>query len=231
MLHWEKEVKTQVAQSCLSLRDPRDCSLPGSFSSPGQDVGSPVSRGSSQSRDWTQVFYLAGGFFTIWAPGEALWATREWAIIYTVWFYMNTKYIFYSIYTIYSKDKSLVILLLQPSCRTLEKFYKIASSNEENSRLLPWKYEALLMPMNGGLTMHLNRRPKNKCLVILKTCISSIFLNSCPESVFVSLKQLQIENAKLCAGTEPLLPLNWSTAYKELCLMLKGFTSTVGPKL
>lgn len=33
---------------------------------------------------------------------------------------------------IYSKDKSLVIQLLQPSCRTLEKFYKIASSNEEN---------------------------------------------------------------------------------------------------
>ena len=128
-----------------------------------QDVGSPVSRGSSQSRDWTQVSCLAGGFFTIWAPGEALWATREWAIIYTVWFYMNTKYILYSIYTIYSKDKSLVIQLLQPSCRTLEKFYKIASSNEENSRSLPWKYEVMLMPINGGLTMHLSKRLKNEC--------------------------------------------------------------------
>ena len=31
----------------------------------------PFSRGSSQLRDWTQVFHIAGRFFTIWAIREA----------------------------------------------------------------------------------------------------------------------------------------------------------------
>ena len=31
----------------------------------------PFSRGSSQPRDWTQVFPIAGGFFTSWATREA----------------------------------------------------------------------------------------------------------------------------------------------------------------
>ena len=35
-------------------------------------VEMPVSRGSSQSRDQTQVSHIAGGFFTIWATKEAL---------------------------------------------------------------------------------------------------------------------------------------------------------------
>ena len=29
------------------------------------------SRGSSQPREWTQVFHIAGGFFTIWVTKEA----------------------------------------------------------------------------------------------------------------------------------------------------------------
>ena len=32
----------------------------------------PSSRGSSQPRDWTQVSYIVGGFFAIWATREAL---------------------------------------------------------------------------------------------------------------------------------------------------------------
>ena len=35
-------------------------------------VAIPFSRGSSQSRDWTQVSHIAGGFFTSWATREAL---------------------------------------------------------------------------------------------------------------------------------------------------------------
>ena len=31
----------------------------------------PSSRGSSQTRDWTQVSCIAGGFFTVWATREA----------------------------------------------------------------------------------------------------------------------------------------------------------------
>ena len=43
------------------------------WNSPGKKtgVGSPFSRGSSWSRDWTQVSWIAGGFFTIWATREA----------------------------------------------------------------------------------------------------------------------------------------------------------------
>ena len=35
-------------------------------------VALPSSRGFSQPRDWTQVFCIAGRFFTIWASREAL---------------------------------------------------------------------------------------------------------------------------------------------------------------
>ena len=65
-----------VTQLCPSLCDPMDCSPPG-FSVHGilqvrilQWVVMPFSRGSSQSRDRTQVFHTAGGFFTIWATRE-----------------------------------------------------------------------------------------------------------------------------------------------------------------
>ena len=34
-------------------------------------VAFPFSRASSQPRDWTQVSYIVGGFFTSWATGEA----------------------------------------------------------------------------------------------------------------------------------------------------------------
>ena len=33
-------------------------------------VAIPFSRGSSWPRDWTRVSYIAGRFFTIWAPKE-----------------------------------------------------------------------------------------------------------------------------------------------------------------
>ena len=62
-----------VTQSCLTLCDPMDCSPPG-FSVHGilqarmlEWVAMPSSRGSSQPRDRTQVSYISGRFFTIWA--------------------------------------------------------------------------------------------------------------------------------------------------------------------
>ena len=71
-----------VTQSCLTLCDPMDCSLPGS-SIPGilqarilKWIAMPSSSGSSQPRDRTQVFYIAGRFFTIWATREAHFSTR-----------------------------------------------------------------------------------------------------------------------------------------------------------
>ena len=61
------------AQSCPTLFNSMDCSLPGS-SVLGilqarilEWVAIPFSRGSFQPRDWTQVFCISGRSFTIWA--------------------------------------------------------------------------------------------------------------------------------------------------------------------
>ena len=62
-----------VSQSCLTLCDPMDCSLPGSSvhgDSPGKNTGvgcHALLQESSQPRDQTEVSHTAGVFFTIWA--------------------------------------------------------------------------------------------------------------------------------------------------------------------
>ena len=69
--------KVIVTQSCLTLCDPMDCSLPGSSVHGILQarilvwVAIPFSRGSSWPRDRTQVSYIAGRFFTIWATRVA----------------------------------------------------------------------------------------------------------------------------------------------------------------
>ena len=65
-----------LAKSCLTLCDPMDCSLPGSsvhgtFQARILEwFAISFSRGSSQSKDWTQVFCTASRFFTDWATRE-----------------------------------------------------------------------------------------------------------------------------------------------------------------
>ena len=73
-------VHAQLLQSCLTLCDPIDCSLPGS-SVHGilqerilKWVSMPSSKGSSWPRDWTCISCISctvGGFFTQWATWEA----------------------------------------------------------------------------------------------------------------------------------------------------------------
>jgi len=73
---WQKHFAgytVTVAQSCLTLCNPMDCSPPGS-SVHGilqarilEWVAIPFSRGSSQLRDWTWVSHTVGRFFSIWA--------------------------------------------------------------------------------------------------------------------------------------------------------------------
>ena len=70
-LHFHFHLCVLVALSCPTLCDPMDCGLPG-FSVLGvlqarilEWVARPSSRGSSQSRDQTQVSCIAGGLFTI----------------------------------------------------------------------------------------------------------------------------------------------------------------------
>ena len=73
----KKEKESEVSQSCLTLCDPMDCSLPGSsvheiFQARILEwVAISFSRGSSRPRDQTWVSHIAGRFFTIWAVREA----------------------------------------------------------------------------------------------------------------------------------------------------------------
>ena len=67
-----------VAQSCLTLCDPMNCS-PSVSSIHGilqarilEWIAIPFSRGSSWPRDQTQLSCIAGRFFTIWATGKIL---------------------------------------------------------------------------------------------------------------------------------------------------------------
>ena len=66
----------EVAQSCPTLCDPMDCSLPGSsvhgiFQARVLEwVAISFSRGSSQPRDQTWVFHIVGRCFTVWITRE-----------------------------------------------------------------------------------------------------------------------------------------------------------------
>ena len=70
----------KVAQSCPTLCNPMDCSLPGSSvhrilqARILKWVTIPFSRGSSQPRDQTQVSHIAVKFFTIWATREVCYS-------------------------------------------------------------------------------------------------------------------------------------------------------------
>ena len=72
------ESESEVAQSCLTLCDPMDCSLPSSSvhgilqAKVLEWVAVSFSRGSSQPRDQTQVSHTAGRHFTVWATRETL---------------------------------------------------------------------------------------------------------------------------------------------------------------
>ena len=73
----QKLKESEVAQSCVTLCSPMDCSPPGS-SIHGvfqarvlQYVAISFSRGSSPPRDGTQVSRIAGRCFTFWATREA----------------------------------------------------------------------------------------------------------------------------------------------------------------
>ena len=80
-LGYHECVHVWVTQLCLTVCDPMDCSPPGS-SVHGilqarvlEWIATSFSRGSSWSKDQTQVSCIAGGFFTIWATGKTNSAT------------------------------------------------------------------------------------------------------------------------------------------------------------
>ena len=62
----------KVTQSCLTLCDPMDYTVHGILQARMlETVAIPFSRGSPQSRDWSQVSHIPGGFFTSWATKKA----------------------------------------------------------------------------------------------------------------------------------------------------------------
>ena len=69
---WKRgEVKTTVTQMCLTLCVPKDYMVHGTPQARTLGwVAFPFSRGSSQPRDRTLVFCMAGRFFTNWATRE-----------------------------------------------------------------------------------------------------------------------------------------------------------------
>ena len=80
--HYCKCVCVLVTQSCPTLCDPMNCSLPG-FSVYGnlqarilEWIAIPFSRGSSWPRDQTLVSWIADRFFTIWATGKSFIIAR-----------------------------------------------------------------------------------------------------------------------------------------------------------
>ena len=64
--------KVKVAQSCPTLCDPMDYTVHGILQARILEwVAFPFSRGSSQSKDRTQISRIAGGFFTSRGTREA----------------------------------------------------------------------------------------------------------------------------------------------------------------
>ena len=69
--HWKWKVKAEVARSCPTLCDPIDYTVHRILQSRILQWGAfPFSRGSSQSRDQTQVSCIEGWFFTSWPQGK-----------------------------------------------------------------------------------------------------------------------------------------------------------------
>ena len=65
-------MKVKVTQLCLTLCDPMNYIVHGILQARIPEwVAFPFSRGSSQPWDQTQVFRIAGEFFTSWATKEA----------------------------------------------------------------------------------------------------------------------------------------------------------------
>ena len=89
----EIDIDIEVTQSCPTLCDPMDCSLPGScvhgifHARVLEWVAISFSRIFSRPRDWTQVSRIVGRRFTVWAKMEI-----KHLLIWRLWA-QNTNYI------------------------------------------------------------------------------------------------------------------------------------------
>ena len=68
----KEKKKVKATQLCLTLCDPMAYIVHGILQARILEWAAfPFSRGSSQPRDWTQVYHIADRFFTSWATREA----------------------------------------------------------------------------------------------------------------------------------------------------------------
>ena len=75
---FSSSLKVKFAQSYPTLCEPMDNTVHGILQARILEwVAFPFSKGFSQTKDWTKVSHIAGGFFTSWATREAQEYWRE----------------------------------------------------------------------------------------------------------------------------------------------------------
>ena len=116
-LVWGEVKWGEVTQSCPTLCDPMDCSLPG-FSVHGilqarilEWVTTSFSRGSSQPRNQTWVSHIGGRRFNLWATREALVWGEVTIYIFFLCTYLNKPIEFLKSTTISSHFTAVECLL------------------------------------------------------------------------------------------------------------------------
>ena len=139
---------TEVAQSCLTLCDPMDCSPPGS-SVHGifqawilEWVAVSFSRGTSWPRDRTWVFCIVGRCFTVWATREAT-KKEKWSVSFKKLKYLN------KVIDVMKRKTNQVVFLevlwLQVSSFLKGKILLLPPSpnTQDHKNMFPWCFRAL----------------------------------------------------------------------------------------
>ena len=108
---------SEVAQSCLTLCKPMDCSLPGS-SLHGilqarvlEWVAISFSRGSSRPRDRTRVSHIPGRGFNLWATREVICICYTFCNCPTVLVFFHSFFCLHSVWGVYKDISSCSVIL------------------------------------------------------------------------------------------------------------------------
>ena len=156
------KVKVLVTQSCLTLCDPMDCSLPGSsvhgiFQARVLEWAAiSFSRGSCQPRDHTQVSCTAGRIFTIWATRETR-PHRVWAIL-KVFSPSGLIGVIWKVRLILAEEILTLISVDQLLTCLREGPLEIQKSPELDSTLLPFIFLSSKTTADGGRSHEIKRR-------------------------------------------------------------------------
>ena len=155
----EGKSESEVPQSCPTLCDPMDCSLPGSsihwiFQARILDwVAISFSRRSSLPRDWTQVSLIVGRRFTVKPPGKS---SSKGTVIFFRLSFLNNFYLNISWH-------SHVLYCLTFLPRFINNYYNIASEEPRynfHNRTLP-RGNVCVLHSDDSLSANSIQFPKN----------------------------------------------------------------------